>query len=1231
MSATITVSGKFTGYTHTLTVDVEEQDSVANTTTVSYSYGLHREVAKSHGSVLVGDIPFHAILNGVDNVNSPTVDFSSVTDYEVISGEQTINNNIDGTLSFTVELKTAGKSTSSYLKPADKTATFTVDPIDRTTTFSVSPLPVVGGAPFTVALNPLDPSFTHTVTMTDSSGNVTTVATGVTTSASGTAPALPVGATADAASIDVATISAGTTLGVQTQDLLIWSAADNPPLDVNPTFDFRFRNMIRTGNTIQPNEIIPYTTANFTDTLSDTATCSITTQDAIYPNDLDKAVVLAEVYIGGAWVNTGLLFSLSRVENDFVDVQGQVTYSGTAYIDFLLGKLVLSKKSKDSGVTPGSMISSHIAGGQTTSRGWGPLVTYDFSSTKTSAKTKWYGHTSQTNEAGTPVMQMIQALVTNTNAEYRPDYNATTGKAVLHLNNPGYGYDWTLPTSKTIVNFKTQGVSKVVTTAPVQKDYSGMLTRVTVTGKTTNKKTKVRNPKTGRLDTETHSSTLTRTKNRKDLINPLYGALEARVDASGVSSATELTKIGDDTITQGNIPVQSRQFTYEVDSQDIPASLYPYRIFKPGDWVWVPGDNGVLERDRIQQVVVSRDADTTTVQITTGDLIPTGAAALYRYVKRSSANAIPGGTLVSTPQDSGVISPSSVQNIVPTMTSTFDSRGIAVSAVALSWDEVTTDDDGNDLSVPSYQVLQRADFTQDWSVVATAQINSVQLPTVAPGVSMDFAVLPVADDGTIGNPDDFITVTTPDPDAMVGSPDTPTLTADSLGNLSITWDGLMSGIVPTSEFSYVRAEISADGSTGWSPAGSQLQVAGSTVVQDVGAGTWYIHLVPVDNLGRSGTPSSVASQLVTPIVPDTRSPNSPATASGTSSAGWSGSEPFANVALTWAAVTTATDGSAMTLNGYEVWGKVHTDTAYIFLTSVRNSATTATISDVSPIGGTWDFRIRAIGANAVPGSFSPVVTQVIATPSLTLDPPTAPDLDTARGLLVVSWDGNLYNAATSTAYAAPPYLAKVDIMVSIDAGTTYTRMGSFTSGSRTTTIAGIGIGADAFVELIASDRVGNTTAASASDDITIIGIDGADLIVNTIDGNDIKVGTLEVDRVSPSFGDNLDLSANGDVTIVAGAAATAQATADANTIGLAAQKQAYNFSPSGLTITQPGVGTASVTINNSEIDFYQGLIKAAYLSASVFFAPKFNGSELALTSHIISDDPAGAGTIIKRA
>src|SRR5690606_19393203 len=60
---------------------------------------------------------------------------------------------------------------------------------------------------------------------------------------------------------------------------------------------------------------------------------------------------------------------------------------------------------------------------------------------------------------------------------------------------------------------------------------------------------------------------------------------------------------------------------------------------------------------------------------------------------------------------------------------------------------------------------------------------------------------------------------------------------------------------------------------------------------------------------------------------------------------------------------------------------------------------------------------------------------------------------------------------------------------------------------------------DVDVHLVARDRAGRVTGTSATATVTVQAIDGDDITVDSMTGNRIKVGTLEVDAVTPAFGD----------------------------------------------------------------------------------------------------------------
>ena len=285
---------------------------------------------------------------------------------------------------------------------------------------------------------------------------------------------------------------------------------------------------------------------------------------------------------------------------------------------------------------------------------------------------------------------------------------------------------------------------------------------------------------------------------------------------------------------------------------------------------------------------------------------------------------------------------------------------------------------------------------------------------------------------------------------------------------------------------------------------------------------------------------------------------------------------------------------------------------------------------MQPIGATWNIIVRAVAVNVVVSAFTTAEDIVIATPTLALDVPTTPALDSWRGLLLVSWDGNLLGVdgvGQPFSYPAPSYLANVDIFVSVDAGTTYTRAGFLSAGSRTHSIAGLGIGDLVRVQLVAVDRLGQSTAASTYAETTILGISGADILANTIDANTIAAGAIQTNHLSPGFGTDLDISANGSVSLLVGNVATVKSAVATDVANLAALRTRYDFNSTEAVISQPG-SAFSVAISNTQLEFREAGTARAYLNAGVFNAPKMSSGEVVLQYHVIQNDTSG--TVIKR-
>lgn len=1194
-----TFSGLFQHYTMALDVLVQSQDPVANTTTIAYNYRAHRETNAASGAwTALNNVSFAVAINGSNiNAGTPNFDFRSNIDISFLQGTYTIANAADGSLSFTISGTTGGLATTHFIA-STVSGTFAPPAVIRGSDFTVTPSPVLQGNAVDIEINRLNSSYTHNITWAGG-GSSGTIATGVATSQNWTTPTgLTMTNNKVSVQITVETFLSGVSLGTKTHDLILRGTYTYPTVGQGTPYDFRFKRMEIDSSVLTVKETIPFTTANFTDTMSATDTCSITVPTTMYSTDLDWALVMLDVFDGSQWIETGLMFSLVRTSGDVIDPTGVITYTGTSYVDYVLGKGESGADQTWASNTPGDILHQEITTAK--GRGWGPWIDTDFSATLTSEGTAWaFPETALDIPANQPFSQILSGFVTDSVCEYSIGWNGT--KAILSLHNPGYGSDWTVAGADPIINFKLEGVGKTVTTVPIQKDYSGILTRVTVNG-----------------------DSVSATRERADLVDPRYGVLEGSVDATGVTDPAKLNTMGDDSIISASTPLVDRTFSYDLTSTETSTALYPYRTFRPGDWVLIPGDNGTTIRQRVSQVAITRDGNTTTATITVGDLIPSGVAGLARRMTQANGGAIAGGTL-NAPDPLAAQVPVAPASLVATPAGYWDATGVAKGSVDVTWAAVNAATTGASITVDLYELWSRPELGDPWTLAAQSDDLDVTLDPFALGTTFDLKVRARNTNGVYGVYSDYVTVTIPAPSVTLAAPTNPVLSADAIGNVGIAWNGKIASATPPLYFAYVRAEISSTGTSGWTPAGQQLTSAGATSVPGVGAGTWYFHFVPVDTLGRDGTASGAVSVVVAPVLADRRVPSTPTGLASTSAGYWANSEAQSAVSLTWTAVTTATDSSAMTVNAYEIWGRLSTNSVPVYLaSSLTNSAV---IEDLAPLGSTWDFKIRAVGANTIPSSFTAEVAQVLAAPALALDPPTTPTVSSARGLLFVTWDGNLYNVSTSTAYAAPNYTASVDVWVSTDGGVTYTRQGFLTQGARTISVGGLGVGLVAKVLLTATDIIGQTTAGSAVATVTVLGINGADITANTISGNSLLVGSVQADRVSSSFGADLDISSNGTVSILAGNDSAQVAANGVNAANLAALRTRYDFTPTAAIISQPG-SAFQVSISNTELDFLESGVARAFLNAGIFNAPKLAANELVLPKHIIEDDPAG--TIIKR-
>lgn len=365
---------------------------------------------------------------------------------------------------------------------------------------------------------------------------------------------------------------------------------------------------------------------------------------------------------------------------------------------------------------------------------------------------------------------------------------------------------------------------------------------------------------------------------------------------------------------------------------------------------------------------------------------------------------------------------------------------------------------------------------------------------------------------------------------------------------------------------------------------------------------------------------------------DTRKPKAPTDVIVTSSGYWTADGVSqAQIAADWADVTEAENDVAIEVVGYQMWGRPDDgETPPRILAEVTSSHGTAS---PFPPQETWLVTVRAESHNGVWSDFSDEVEVVTDDAPENLEKPQPPILASRNGVVFVATSG-LFDTDPPT--MPPASFRELRIERAADSAGPYVTVGVLTRSQDSRTFGDMAIGDTWHFRFVPVDRLGRDGEyPSDPAAIEVVGIDGADLIVDTLEGNRIKAGTLTVDAVEPGFGNALQI--DGNVTITATQAAVAAVGADVAEVSGAVEAVAadvevigtyFDFAPDGLTISAPG-SDFSQRIASDRTEFRQGAQVISYLEAGQFVAPRMVTETAAIADHIWSKAPADAGTVVR--
>lgn len=912
---------------------------------------------------------------------------------------------------------------------------------------------------------------------------------------------------------------------------------------------------------------------------------------------------------------------------DDSDVTGTVRYSGIEFLPWLLSMNRIHWASNarngartwrqgNQAGTVGYLISSLIAEGK--ARGWGANLSVGFTAAADSRGAAWTAAERQ-SEAWpllTSVGDVLRQVTDNGLCDWYCE--GTT----LQLVRPGSG-----DVRASIVLGGPQYVAR-----PVKSSFKDVFTHLTVVPE---------------LARNWLYLTNTGATNR-------FGRLEASQTQSGVKDHSVATKNAQPLLTAGRATRRQFSFDWIPDA----GGPIPFADFYIGDTVWTQTRAGKRAQRVIGLQLTREGQEPVKVRAITGDkLLGTAARAARKIGSVNVGGGVPGGTGNTVPVSPGQTFPLPAP---PTAVradanvSQWGADGSALTSVTIAWDQVSQAEDGSEVDVALYEISARREGTGEArAVVATTDALSWTATSWAVGVTRLVSVRAVAPNG----------------DRSAWSTEIPVTPASPARPITVT------GLQVTGQVGSWRADGSAqvDVALEWTPVtldtgGKVIPVSyevasrsperidarvddAAATVSDWEPGKTRLVRVRAVSGGGKGEWSDEISVPV--IVPASIVPNAPADLAVTSNVAsfQADGSALATVAFSWPAVTESVEAAPVDVADYEV---------RIGQEVQRVTSPTATFP--LPTGRTVSVIVRARTTLDVWSDPSAPLEVTGAAPAASLAAPSAPILASGLAVVVAAWDGKL-----GTASPAPGFGYVVIETAAAEAGP-WVQVGSPLSTKGSTSVAGA-MGSTVWVRLRSIDTLGRNGGISAPRSIVVIGIEGDDIEADTITGNKVRAGTLEVNHVSPTFGDDLNLSANESVTIIVGkqneqadqladvaesvgeaqttadaataAAGTAQATANGAASAAAGAANAaasvgqrldrhqtyYRFGVDGLAIGDPNV-PSELRLKPDRIEMTQNNVVVSYWEGGVFVADEARLDSAQIGNHLFTAYGAGR-TIIR--
>lgn len=553
----------------------------------------------------------------------------------------------------------------------------------------------------------------------------------------------------------------------------------------------------------------------------------------------------------------------------------------------------------------------------------------------------------------------------------------------------------------------------------------------------------------------------------------------------------------------------------------------------------------------------------------------------------------------------------------PTIVSNIGGWGTtgAVATVTLDWPSITQSIDGEPINVTAYEVWNEE------LIVATVTESTAVL-TMPSGTTTQLRVRAISDNNLVSDLSEFVSITAATPSVVTRAPSTPTLTTGQ-GTVVVRWDGTyVSG--GTAGARSVTVERSTGSS--WVVEGSAMTQAGTVSISGQPGTTVTVRLQAYDQLGRlTGTSSSASITVVGVSLTDLdaavsgflndvdeRVDTAQSTADGKNKIVRSTADASASANYVAGDQWWKYSGSqivAMWLHSGTAWvSQTLTDAV---ITNLNAGTITAGTLDAARIAANSieASKLLLSGANLIPGADLRVLTGWVSA-NIT---PTLTTATRGRSLLLARNTTDLERSVTSAEFG-------------VTAGATYTVSATVLSqsggaGLRIEVVPVNSSGVDQAPIIIASTAsdnnwktirgqwtppassyrgakfrfVGNATTGTSGSDYLVqprmveaavaeMIVDGAitadkvtfdEGFANAFWANEGNFGKISTNFIEPSFGENLNLQANGYIEFIAGRQ-TDQALA------LSAVEDLAETANSQVQVVSDSVGTAIALADSAQ-------------------------------------------------